>query len=160
MGKTTNLNWFFSPDFRVPSTVWWADITHLGHLIRFVWFISSIRWCGLVGTFHPARHRWETKSSQWSTCNAQNERRIKTNPDIPCMGIYSYIYLKKWSKCRWIYHTWILWESILFGRYYLSGYGSYSDQGGSARPGEIYQGHECLHRHRGDISLCISLVAP
>ena len=91
MGKTTNLNWLAG--FQ-PSTVWWADITHLGHWIHFVCFISSIRWCGW--NFHPARHRWERKSSQWSTCTKMPKKKggIKTNPDTPCMGIYTYIYLK------------------------------------------------------------------
>ena len=29
-------------------------------------------------------------------------------------GIFTYIYHKKTTKCRWIYHTWILWEYIFF----------------------------------------------
>ena len=33
-----------------------------------------------------------------------------SNPIVSTYGIFSYIYHKKSTKCRYVYHTWILWE--------------------------------------------------
>ena len=132
------------------------------------WWLNFIpglpHWDDVIAAIsYGIRERNTTTMATNETCtkHALTKKTVKINTMFPIQSMYdifTYISLVcivnvgKYITVPWI--LWVLiWPLYPVRIWFLKITKTYL-------PGEIYQGHECLHRHCGDISLCISLVAP